>query len=137
MLGVGQNLPGVNQRLLGLMTDARNLEMLVEGVHGPQVGALHALKALQRHQKGLEALGFYQGFARQIEQAVQALGRDSQYPLTAFGQTLGTANRIGRRLRLGLRFRHWLKQWRRGSRRRCQQQLRHVKFCWCNPCTGG
>ena len=138
VLGLGQHLPGIDQGLLGFMADTRDLEVLIERIHSPQVGALHAFKALQGHQKGLEALGFDQGFTRQVEQAVQALGRDPQDPLAAFGQALGTPRRL--RCCLDRDLNLWLNHRLRGplghSWRGHQQQLRHIKLGRRHPRTG-
>ena len=66
---------------------------------------MNALEALQAGQVRLEPLGFHQGFAGQVQQAVQALGRHPQHTLAAFSHAFALARRFTadrRGLQLGL-----------------------------------
>jgi hypothetical protein len=65
------------------------LEVDIEVFQRAQAVVLYALEALHGRQMRFEALGFHQRFARQIEQAVQALGGDPQHPFATFGGAFG------------------------------------------------
>ncbi|MNY25278.1 hypothetical protein D3C86_1590510 [compost metagenome] len=82
--------------------------MHIEILQCAQAVALHALESLHGRQVRFEPQGFHQGFARQIEQAVQPLGGDTQHTFAVFGGAFGLARGWcrwrfdGRRRRLDL-----------------------------------
>ncbi|MNO76527.1 hypothetical protein D3C76_676010 [compost metagenome] len=100
MLGLSQEPAGIFEGFPGFEAQGLVLEMDVEVFQGPQAVALHALEPLHGGQVRFEPQGFHQGFARQIKQAVQALGGDPQHALAVFGSAPGLFRRDRQRLRL-------------------------------------
>ncbi|MNS25626.1 hypothetical protein D3C72_575240 [compost metagenome] len=101
LLGLREQAPRILKGFLGLQAQGVILEMHIEILQCAQAVALHALESLHGRQVRFEALRFHQGLARQIEQAVQALGGDAQHTFTIFGGAFGLAQG-GRRRRFDL-----------------------------------
>ncbi|MNO75825.1 hypothetical protein D3C76_668870 [compost metagenome] len=89
LLGLREQAPRILKGFLGLQAQGVILEMHIEVLQCAQAVALHALESLHGRQVRFEPQGFHQGFARQIEQAVQALGGDTQHTFAVFGGAFG------------------------------------------------
>ena len=140
LLRLGEQTSRIFQRLERFQAQRMLLQVHIEIFQCAQAVVLHAFEALHGRQVRLETLGFHQRFARQIEQAVQALGGDAQDALAALGGAfVFTRGRLGglvhdRRCRcwrgLDLQLGHWRRGNHSGWRRRIEQtpHQRHVGF---------
>jgi hypothetical protein len=93
LLGFPQQVLHLSQRLANVCARRCGVELLLEAIQSTQALALHSFEALHGGQVRLEPLGLDQRLARQIEQAVEALGGYPQYPFAAFGHTLASERR--------------------------------------------
>jgi len=91
LLGFSEQTPRILQRFQRLKAQRVFLEVDVEVFQCAQTVVLHPFEALHGGKMRLETLGFHQRFARQIEQAVQAFGSDSQYALATLSAAFAVA----------------------------------------------